>query len=441
MDDGSGDSRREQKQMLAQLIGSAMDAESKGDHEHLIKHALAAVKLSAVLGEAPSASFAYVQLSSGFTRMREFRKAEAYAKNALAIAGAKFPTSLLMDPEHPLAPRNGGVEIPGLSHPCSSYSLKTQAYIRSTAYLALGNVLSAKLQPSKAIKAFMLALKALERFETPRGSPASATIASVRSSLHNNIGNQHSKENMHAEALAEYEQALTLAAEAAGVTGDQAQLQALQATIAGNKARMEEGVGALGGTEEGRRKLADEMQAGLLAQWDSGSGDFDSKVQLASTGVTEAVGDPLKQREWIGRVAKLHLAERGDALSTVCTICGKDTLATGSRAQPNGDDDDEAEVKKAADEKGGEGGEDEETEEQGSDLFFTSCAHVFHSACLEGMSKGSNGALDCPACAAPIKLQSGRSAVGGGGGWRSAADQPAGGDVSDAVAEAIRNGL
>ena len=247
MDDGSGDSRKEQKQMLAQLIGSAMDAESKGDHEHLIKHALAAVKLSAVLGEAPAASFAYVQLSSGFTRMREFRKAEAYAKNALAIAGATFPTSLLMNPEHPLAPRTGGVEIPGLSHPCSSYSLKTQAYIRSTAYLALGNVLSAKLQPSKAIKAFMLALKAVERFDSPGGSPASATIASVRSSLHNNIGNQHSKENMHAEASDEYEQALTLAAEAAGVTGDQAQLQALQDTIAANKARMQDGVGALGG--------------------------------------------------------------------------------------------------------------------------------------------------------------------------------------------------
>jgi tetratricopeptide (TPR) repeat protein len=194
--------RRDQKGMMAGLIDESMQANDAGEYRESIKHAIAAVKLSAVLGEAPAASFAFVQLATAFIGLRDHRKAEAHARSALAIAGASFPTSTLMSAEHPLQPQQKeGVEIPGLSHPCSSYSLKTQAYLLSTAYLTLGNVLSAKLQHAKAVKAYKHALRATARLHAAPGSKASITIEERLASLHNNIGNQYSKENLRAEAI------------------------------------------------------------------------------------------------------------------------------------------------------------------------------------------------------------------------------------------------
>ena len=83
-----------------------------------------------------------------------------------------------MSAEEPLKRHDKGVEIPGLSHPCSSYSLKTQTFLLSTAYLTLGDVLSAKLQHDKAVKSFKHALRAVERL--PYALPTKANqLASV----------------------------------------------------------------------------------------------------------------------------------------------------------------------------------------------------------------------------------------------------------------------
>lgn len=201
--------RREQKQMMAGLMHESVQAADKGEHQESIKHAVAATKLAAVLGEAAAASFAFAQLATAFVGLHDLRKAEAHARSALAIAGAQFPTSILMSAEHPLQPRSKGVDIPGLSHPCSSYSLKTQMFLLSTAYFTLGDVLAAKLQHEKAVKCYKHALRSIERLHAPSGSKARIKIDQRLSELHSHIGNQFSKQDMQKEATEEYELALT----------------------------------------------------------------------------------------------------------------------------------------------------------------------------------------------------------------------------------------
>lgn len=201
--------RREQKQMMAGLLHESVQAADQGEHQESIKHAIAVTKLAAVLGEAAAASFAFAQLATAFVGLHDLRKAEAHARSALAIAGAQFPTSILMSAEHPLQPRSKGVEIPGLSHPCSSYSLKTQAFLLSIAYFTLGDVLAAKLQHEKAVKSYRHALRAIERLHAPSGSKARVNLDQRLSELHSHIGDQLSKQDMRKEATAEYELALT----------------------------------------------------------------------------------------------------------------------------------------------------------------------------------------------------------------------------------------
>ena len=200
--------RREQKQMMAGLLHESVQAAASAEHQESIKHAIAATKLAAVLGEAAAASFAFAQLATAFVGLHDLRKAEAHARSALAIAGAQFPTSILMSAEHPLQPRGKGVEIPGLSHPCSSYSLKTQLFLLSTAYFTLGNVLAAKLQHEKAVKSYKHALRSIERLRACQVARPELESTSD-SELHSHIGDQFSKQDMQKEATGEYELALT----------------------------------------------------------------------------------------------------------------------------------------------------------------------------------------------------------------------------------------
>ena len=92
----------------------------------------------------------------------------------------------------------------GLSHHRTSWMMKTVAFIRSSAYLALGNALSSALQPIDAVEAYRKAFEEMDRLHAPVGSEPANFIAESKASLHKNIGNQFAKEHMHAEAQHEY---------------------------------------------------------------------------------------------------------------------------------------------------------------------------------------------------------------------------------------------
>ena len=126
--------RREKKQLLMALTHEVMQCGSRGDYRQMVEQAVLAVKLSAMLGEAPTACFVFTQLSTAYIHLRELKKAEAYARNAVAVAGPSFGTSILMNAEDPLgtaatrASRDGpDSAVPGLANERSSHACKTQA--------------------------------------------------------------------------------------------------------------------------------------------------------------------------------------------------------------------------------------------------------------------------------------------------------------------------
>ena len=110
--------------------------------------------------------------------------------------------------------RNRRPAVPGLSHPRSSYPLKTQCYMASQAHLALGNVMSGMLKMPKAVQSYGLAAWYLQRLRAPDGSEAKAILAGMQASLQCNIGNQYKKENLFGKAMEAYQTAATLADEA-----------------------------------------------------------------------------------------------------------------------------------------------------------------------------------------------------------------------------------
>jgi hypothetical protein len=110
--------------------------------------------------------------------------------------------------------RNRRPAVPGLSHPRSSYPLKTQCYMASQAHLALGNVMSSMLKMPKAVQSYRLAGRYLQRLRAPDGSEAKAILAGMQASLQCNIGNQYKKENLFGKAMEAYQTAATLADQA-----------------------------------------------------------------------------------------------------------------------------------------------------------------------------------------------------------------------------------
>lgn len=297
-----------------------------------------------------------MQLATAYIQLRELPKAEAYARVAIEIAGPHVSIAKLMAVDNPLAAikaeaaaEDRSAQTSGLSHPRSSYSVKTQAFMMSTACLMLGNVHSARLRHTKAVQAYKRARYALNRLSAPPDSPARHGIAESLSSLHANIGNQYAKEHMPIQAMQEYEAACTLAKE----IGDEEQQLRMQTTLA--RVRIEMGEGS----EDDRAR----EQAGLLELWNLPGQQFGVRDRLAHMAIATA-REPAVQRQWLQRVMAMH-EERGTTLEPVCSICLEDVRNDTAK------------------------------------LMYTVCKHVFHSDCLH-KSKSPEGGLNCPNCRARI---------------------------------------
>lgn len=348
--------RQEQKQFLTMLIGESMEAGDAGDYRKMIECAVTAVKLATVLGDSPSTCFLFVQLATAYLSLRELPKAEAYARTAIEIAGPSIRIAKLMTVENPLAASKANADsdgtAPGLSHPRSSYSVKTQVYMMSTAYLALGNVFSARLKHTSAVQAYKMAQNALSRLNAPTGSTARHSIADALSTLHCNIGNQYAKEHMTRQAMHEYERSSELAKETAN-EGQQLRMRTNMARL-----RIESGDGS-------EADVAQE-QTGLLAQWDAPGQEFGVRNRLAHMAIAAAADgrDPLVQRQWLERVMSIH-ESRGTPIDPVCSVCLDDVR------------------------------------EGTANLIYTTCSHVFHTACLD-QAKSAAGGLQCPNCRSPV---------------------------------------
>ena len=265
---------------------------------------------------------------------------------------------------------------------------------------------------------------------------------------------------LHAE---EYELAL-VHAKAAGDDFAVGMLSAqLRTSIASNKARMiqeeqeqgqqgqQQGGEAVGGGSDldgsgardelanRQQQLKDEVERGLLDQWEhattaaagtsQGDNDADSaaaaaavsfgdRTRMVHQAVLEARGNGQRQRGWLRRVQEMYEA-RGTPIDTVCSICMEDVHIP-PRTQQEGTE---------TDSNGGD-----------SDIFFTVCAHVFHAACLEGAtvqqqsSGGAAAGLSCPNCRAVIRQPTDVKMHSVAGGGRLAGQ-------TDAVSEALRNDL
>ena len=389
-DDGEmvpgSDSRAGQKQMLAMLIAELHEFETKGDYRQMIETAVAAVQMASVLGDAPSTCYLFSQLSTAYLSLREYRKAEAYARTAILIGGTSCPMHRIMSVRDPLAKApsdDTGNHVPGLAHPRSSYSIKTQCHLASNAYLALGGVLSQQLKMPKAVQAYQLAMRALQRLWAPPGSHVRKVLSGMLSSLHFNIGNQFHKENLDVQAMEKYKIAAALAKEAE----DSALILQMEQQI--NRTNVAIGIG-------GADAVAAE-QAALLAQFESPDTEWASRCRAVHLAVCGLKGDVDTQRQWLRRAMAAH-KERGTPIDSTCSICLEDTL--------NGE---------------GDNG--------GNDLMFTVCGHIFHGPCLDG-AQTPEGTLVCPNCRSPVSTatdpmamarlatQAGRSerAVGVGGG-------------------------